>query len=155
MSSTIASPVTVRQAVTSDLAALVTLFDAYRQFYAQDSEPAAVEAFLQARFAKGDSTLFIAHAAGTPAGFAQLYPSFSSVRLARTFILNDIFVDPACRRRGVGAALIDAAVAYGKGQEAVRLTLSTAISNSAAQALYATKGWQRDEQFFVYHYALS
>ena len=37
---------------------------------------------------------------------------------------------------------------------AVRVSLSTAITNEAAQRLYQSAGWQRDEQFFVYHIAI-
>lgn len=84
--------VTVRQATLSDLDALVPLFDGYRQFYGRASDAQAVRVFLLDRFNHGESALFIAVEGQTPIGFTQLYPSFSSVSLARTFILNDLFV---------------------------------------------------------------
>lgn len=37
---------------------------------------------------------------------------------------------------------------------AIRLTLSTATTNRAAQALYESLGWKRDEQFFHYDFAV-
>ena len=87
--------VLVRQAVLADLAVLAPLFDGYRQFYGRASDPAAAEAFLRARFDHGESVLFLAtDDSGRPLGFTQLYPSFSSVSLARVFILNDLFVVP-------------------------------------------------------------
>ena len=46
---------------------------------------------------------------GKIVGFAQLYPSFSSVSLRPIRILNDLFVDPDHRRSGAGRALLDAA----------------------------------------------
>lgn len=145
--------ITVRQAVLSDLDTLVPLFDGYRQFYGRPSDPKAVRAFLLARLDHGESVLFLAWHGTTPIGFTQLYPSFSSVSLGRILILNDLFVHESGRRKGAAAALIAAAVAYARSVRAVRLTLSTAITNSAAQTLYHTTGWQRDEHFL--HYELS
>lgn len=142
------------QATLADLDDLTNLFDGYRQFYGKASDLPAARAFLRQRFEHGESTLFIARQDGAAVGFCQLYPSFSSVSLARTFIVNDLFVLPYARRAGVGQALLDAAIGYGKTLGAVRLTLSTAIGNETAQALYQTAGWARDQQFYVYHYTL-
>ena len=145
--------IVVRQAALADLDQLVPLFDGYRRFYGGASDLAAARAFLSARFNHGESTLFIAHADDEPAGFAQLYPSFSSVSLKRTFILNDLYVEPDWRNHGIATRLIAAATAYAQALGAARLTLSTAHSNTAAQALYESLGWKRDEAFRVYHFA--
>jgi ribosomal protein S18 acetylase RimI-like enzyme len=144
----------VRQADLSDLEALAPLFDGYRQFYGRSSDICAAREFLLARFNHGESVVFIAQEGNTPIAFTQLYPSFSSVSLARIFILNDLFVLEQARRKGVASKLISAAVEYAHSQGAVRLSLSTATTNETAQALYQSAGWQRDEQFFVYHYAI-
>lgn len=148
------SAATVRQAVLADLDAITPLFDAYRRFYGRASDLPAAQEFLRARFNHGESVLLLALVDGKPAGFAQLYPAFSSVSLARTFILNDLYVAPDYRSNGVGAGLLRAASEYGRQLGAVRLTLSTAVDNATAQALYQSVGWQRDQQFYVYHYPL-
>jgi ribosomal protein S18 acetylase RimI-like enzyme len=148
------SAITVRQAVLSDLEALVPLFDSYRQFYGRVSDVAAAREFLSARFNHGESVLFIAHEADSPAGFVQLYPSFSSVSLARIFILNDIFVPEHCRKKGVGSLLIEEAIGHARALGAARLSLSTAVANQAAQAVYEAAGWKRDEQFFYYQFPI-
>lgn len=145
---------TVRQAVLSDLNVLIPLFDHYRQFYGKISDPAAARSFLLDRFNHGESTLFIAETEMNAVGFAQLYPSFSSVSLARTYILNDLFVDGRYRRQGIAKRLIEAATQYAATLGAVRLTLSTSIANTEAQTLYQTVGWKRDDQFYVYHLAI-
>jgi GNAT superfamily N-acetyltransferase len=144
----------VRQASIADLDALTPLFDGYRQFYRRTSDPVACRIFLAERFARQESVVFLACAGQHPVGFAQLYPSFSSVRLSRTFILNDLFVADDARGSGAGAALLAAACAYGRQVGAARLTLSTAVDNSAAQALYERCGWTRDIQFRTYGIAL-
>ncbi len=130
------------------------LLDAYRSFYGRASDTVAARAFLQARFEHGQSVVFLAHEGATPVGFTQLYPSFSSVSLARVFILNDLFVAPSHRRAGVGARLLDAAAEYARALGAVRLSLNTDVQNTTAQALYEAKGWKRDQEYFAFHLAL-
>ncbi|NHZ61496.1 GNAT family N-acetyltransferase [Massilia genomosp. 1] len=142
------STIHIRQAVLADLDALSVLFDGYRQFYERDSNVAAAKQFLTDRFNHGESVLLIAHEGAEPVGFAQLYPSFSSVSLGRIYILNDLFVNELGRRKGVGSRLIAASVDFAKTVGAIRLTLSTAHTNTRAQALYEAKGWERDDDFF-------
>lgn len=146
--------ITVRQALLSDLAALVPLVDGFRKFYGRESDAPAAREFLLARFEHSESLIFIAFDDHHAVGFTQLYPSFSTVSLARTFILNDLFVDRQGRRKGVGRQLIAAAAGYARELGAIRLTLSTALTNEAAQALYEAAGWKRDDNFYVYHFAI-
>ena len=146
--------ITIRKAVLSDIEALAPIFDKYRQFYSKDSDISAAREFLLARYNHDESTIFIAIEAGACIGFTQLYPSFSSVSLARTFILNDLFVSETSRKKGVALKLISAAIEFAKLSGAIRLSLSTAIDNHTAKALYDTSGWTRDKQFLVYHFTL-
>lgn len=143
--------ITVRQAVLTDLDQLAALFDQYRQFQGQPTDGVAARDFLRARFDHGESVVFLAHDGAQPVGFAQLYPSFSSVSLKRVFILNDLFVAEAGRRKGVATYLLAAVETYAWSLGAARVTLNVARSNVTAQALYAARGWQQDEQFFMYH----
>lgn len=144
-------PISVRQAVLSDLDELALLFDEFRQFQGQSADLAAARAFLAERFNHGESVVFIAHDGATPVGFAQLYPSFSSVSLARAFVLNDLFVNERGRRKGVASGLLAALEAYAWAFGSARITLNVARNNVSGQQLYAARGWQRDEQFFMYH----
>ena len=91
---------------------------------------------------------------GSAVGFTQLFPSFSSVSAARILILNDLFVEPDARRMRVGALLLSAAANFGRAVGAVRLTLSTEVTNEAAQGLYETEGWTRQTDFNVYNLTL-
>ena len=143
--------ISVRRAGIDDLDALTRLFDAYRQFYEQPSDMDGARRFLGERIARMDSTIFLAEDSGDRLGFCQLFPSFTSTGMARTYILNDLFVSPDGRGRGVGKALLHAAVKFGFDEGAVRLTLSTAHENKVAQSLYAACGWKRDEDFIVFH----
>jgi GNAT superfamily N-acetyltransferase len=148
------APTTIRMATAEDLETLTGLFDAYRVFYGRDSDLAGAREFLRVRLASGDSVIFLAEKDGIGVGFTQLYPSLSSASMARIFILNDLFVDPAAREGGVGSALLQAGVAFARKEGAARLTLSTELSNTRAQRLYENAGWKRDNAFCVYNYAL-
>jgi GNAT superfamily N-acetyltransferase len=135
------------------------LFDAYRQFYQQPPDRDAARAFLAQRLARGESRVLLAllveGGARTPVGFTQLYPSFSSIALKPAWILYDLFVAPAARRRGVGRILLERARQLAEATGASELTLQTAVGNHAAQALYESLGWRRDEQFLTYTLVLS
>jgi GNAT superfamily N-acetyltransferase len=144
----------VRRASIEDVEALVPLFDAYRVFYEQESDETLARCFLGERLAKGDSTIFIAERGTELAGFTQLYPSFSSTRARRIFVLNDLYVTPQARGTGAARALLNAAAAFAHSEGALRLTLSTAHTNAAAQKLYERSGWVRDEHFRTYNLAL-
>jgi ribosomal protein S18 acetylase RimI-like enzyme len=63
-------------------------------------------------------------------------------------------VIPEARRRKVAKALLEAAAEFGRRNGAVRLTLSTALTNSAAQGLYERAGWKRETVFCAYNLPL-
>ena len=141
---------TVR-AELDDLDALVPLFDGYRRFYAQTSDPDGARAFLSDRLKRGESVIFLAVADGAIVGFTQLYPSFSSVSMKRLWVLNDLFVAPEARTSGAGHALLDRAERWADETGAKGLTLSTQITNTTAQRLYEACGWTKDDEFLHYH----
>lgn len=144
----------VRQATVSDLDQLVPLFDRYRQLYRQASEPDRIRKFLRDRFEHNQSVIFVALKDGTAVGFVKLYPSFSSGALARIFILNDLFVDPGARLPGAASALLQAAAEYGRSIGALRLVLSTEVTNLPAQSLCEKLEWKQNTEFCTYQITL-
>lgn len=131
-----------------DLDALVPLFDAYRVFYKQPSDPELARAYLEKRLGAGEYVGFLARdAAGKPVGFALLSQTFSSVGLKRIWLLNDIFVDPAARKSGAGAALMEAVEEFARSTGAGRLDLFTARTNATAQSVYRRAGWVEDADY--------
>ncbi|HVP27873.1 MAG TPA: GNAT family N-acetyltransferase [Myxococcota bacterium] len=132
---------------------VVPLFDAYRQFYEQPSDPTGGRSFLFARVAREESVIFLARDEdGRARGFVQLYPTFSSVSLGARWILNDLYVSPEARRSGVGSALLQKAADHARHAGANALVLATAEDNLPAQRLYEARGWKRDGFF---HYVLA
>lgn len=141
----------IRRATLADAEKIAPLFDDYRQFNGKPSDRALSHAFLSDRLRLAESVVFVAEIEKGIAGFVQLFPSFSSVSLARTFIVNDLFVSPSHRRDGIGSSLLQAAARHAEGEGAVRITASTAIENVATQILNEENGFVRDQSFYVYH----
>ena len=147
--------ITIHQATHLDIERLAHLFDGYRQFYGQPSNVDAARAFLLDRCRHAESVIFIATRDGVAVGFTQLYPSFSSISLRRIYILSDLFVATNARKLGIGKLLLKAAADFGRSIGAYQLTLETAKTNLAAQALYEGCGWERDTEFYVYQTTLA
>ena len=126
------------------------LFDEYRQFYGQPSNPSAAQKFLRERVAAGDSEILVATFDNVAVGFVQLYPSFSSVVMQRIWILNDLFVTVEYRKKGVATALLRSAKEFACKSGAARLVLATATDNSAAKKLYENNDWVPDNSFDHY-----
>ena len=141
------------RAERKDLEDVIPLFDDYREFYEADSNHAAARAFLTERTDRDESVIFVAYARRPhqAVGFTQLYPSFSSVSLKRLWILNDLFVHSDARRRGVARALLERARQHALETGAKGLVLNTAVTNTPAQTLYESCGWQREDEFLQYN----
>ncbi|MCZ8254106.1 MAG: GNAT family N-acetyltransferase [Polaromonas sp.] len=148
------SAVPVRLAALPDLPAVAALFDAYRQFYEQPADAALALQFIGDRMRNRESVILVAQAADTEGplvGFCQLYPGFCSVIARPIYTLYDLYVAPEARKTGAGRALMQAAQAHAQTNGFARLDLTTARTNHAAQALYESLGWVRDDVFLAYN----
>lgn len=134
--------VSIHRAGIDDLDAIAPLFDLYRQFYGQTADAAIAREFIGERLRRGESAVLLARIGDATVGFTQLFPSFSSVSAARTWVLNDLYVVAGARRHGVAKALLQAAADFARGEGAIRLELETDHDNTGAQALYRRLGWQ-------------
>jgi GNAT superfamily N-acetyltransferase len=138
------------KATLEDLETIVPLFDGYRVFYKQRSDPSAARTFIRARLQKEDSVILLAVSdQGEGMGFTQLYPSFSSVSMQGVYILNDLFVSEVHRGKGLGEALLEQAKEFARKEGSRGLTLETAIDNPARR-LYERLGWKKDDEVFHY-----
>ncbi|WP_112180621.1 MULTISPECIES: N-acetyltransferase [Paraliobacillus] len=142
----------IYQATSEDLEGVANLFNDYRVFYQQKSDIEGAKSYIKKRLETKDSVIFIVKAKQKYLGFTQLYPTFSSISMARAWILNDLFVDGEARKQGIGEMLLQRAKEFVSETGAKSISLSTAPDNYSAQRLYEKNGYIRDTEF--YHYEL-
>ena len=136
------------------------LFDKYRVFYKQQSDIELARNFIQTRLDNDESVIFVALADDTrkPVGFTQLYPTYSSVRAIKNWILNDLYVKEEYRKKGIGEKLIKTAMKFASDAGAGFVELSTAVDNYTAQSLYEQIGFRKQDpetDFFTYRIGLT
>ncbi len=143
----------IREAGNNDLEQLAALFNGYRVFYRKESELEAARNFLSERFENGDSKIYVCDmGAGQLAGFVQLYPLFSSTRMRKAWLLNDLFVDGAFRGKGISVQLIERAKQLVRESEAFGMFLETEKSNAIGNSLYPRTGFQLNEASNYYEW---
>ncbi|MEH7273237.1 GNAT family N-acetyltransferase [Neobacillus vireti] len=140
----------IQRATINDLNSLAELFNSYRIFYQQESNLEGAKNFLKERLTNGDSVVFIAFDEGNPVGFVQLYPTFSSVSMKRSWILNDLYVKASARKKGHGEKLINKAIEFAEETGAKGVSLETGNDNITAQSLYERIGFKKESNYFYY-----
>ncbi|MFW7433831.1 GNAT family N-acetyltransferase [Vagococcus carniphilus] len=141
----------IKKGTLENLEELVVLFDQYRQFYEQESNEFLAREFLTERIKKEESIIYIAYLDGSPVGFTQLFPSFSSVSMERMWILNDLFVSKKARQKGVANALIEQAITLSKETDGKGILLETGADNFSAQKLYEKIGFEQESAKFYFY----
>ena len=133
---------------------LSILFNNYRVFYGQNSDLDSALRFIRERLDKSDSVIFAAFEENIMYGFVQLYPSFSSVAMKRTYYLNDLFVNVSFRRKGIAEALINKSIGFAKENSAARITLCTQMENDAAKNLYSKCGFTKNTAYDYFNFTI-
>lgn len=139
-------------ATVDNVAELEPIFTLYREFYGMEPDTQKAISFLKDRMENKESVIIFARRDETIIGFVQLFPSFSSASLKKTYILNDLYVLNSERKRGVATMLINKVLELAKKENCGRVSLSTANDNPA-QFLYEEIGF-KESTFKFYNYTL-
>lgn len=129
---------------------IAKLFDDYRVWYQQQSDLIASEQFLMDRIRNRESIIYVASVGDEAVGFTQLYPLFSSTRLARIWLLNDLYVTPEYRGQGISIQLIERAKELARETGAAGLSLETEKNNLIGNHLYPRTDFEVDTEHFFY-----
>ena len=78
---------------------------------------------------------------GELAGYVQARPLWPIPSVAHVREIKALTVDPRFRRRGIGRALLDAAIERARAEGVRKLTLRVLGHNTPARALYAACGF--------------
>ncbi|MBK5279388.1 MAG: GNAT family N-acetyltransferase [Bacteroidia bacterium] len=141
----------VEKATLKHLDDLSVLFDQYRIFYQKVSDITSAKIFLKDRMEKNESVIFVSfNNENIMTGFTQLYPLFSSTRMKRVWLLNDLFVENNYRGQGFSIALIEKAKEHCRKTGGFGLTLETEKSNEIGNNLYPRAGFVLDREHNFY-----
>jgi GNAT superfamily N-acetyltransferase len=135
----------VRPAEREDRPQLLELIKGYFAFY-RTPFPAESKIETMLDLLEQDPALgvqLVADEGGRLQGFASLYACLDTLIADRILVMNDLFVDPSSRNGGVGAALLDASLAYATAHGYARLDWVTAADNKDAQRFYDRHGGRR------------
>jgi GNAT superfamily N-acetyltransferase len=135
------TPVTVRDALPGDFNAWRVLWDGYNAFYGRAGSTALRPEITQMTWSRFFDAYEPVHAlvaedGGELVGLAHYLFHRSTIQIAPTCYLQDLFTSQAARGRGVGRALIAAVYERAAAADAGRVYWQTHETNSTAMALY-------------------
>jgi ribosomal protein S18 acetylase RimI-like enzyme len=133
--------IVIREGVADDAATLVNLVHEFEREEGKSTARLAVADVLA--HGVGERPRFhvlLAEDAGQALGYAMFYPSYDSEHAAKGLYLQDLFVVPNARRRGVGRALMAAVARACQADGGCYLFWNALKTNDAGRAFYRRIG---------------
>ncbi len=135
------SPVAIRFVQPDDYAQWKVLWDGYNAFYERDGATALPEDVTRVTWgrlldAEQPMHALVAEADGRLLGLAHYLFHPSTIAVAPSCYLSDLFTVEAARGRGIGRVLIEAVYARAQAAQCARVYWQTHESNEPAQHLY-------------------
>jgi GNAT superfamily N-acetyltransferase len=136
-----AGELTIRPVARSDYDAWRPLWDGYNTFYGRSGPTALPEENTAATWDRFFDPAEPVHALvaerdGALVGIVHYLFHRTTIALAPTCYLNDLFTDPDARGGGVGRALIEAVYAAARTAGSLRVYWTTHETNTVAMRLY-------------------
>ena len=138
----------IARVTAGDVGEVMPLLRGYCEFYEAAPSEAALRGVCEALLEAPDTAgiqLVARLDEGTAVGLATLLWTFSTLNAGPIGLMNDLYVAPAARGRGIGAKLIEACAGECMHHGAIALEWYTAPSNKRAQAVYDRTGASREE----------
>jgi GNAT superfamily N-acetyltransferase len=150
----VTSSITLRRAERADADALLRLITALAEF--ENLPPPDAEA--QARLIehgfgerpKFEAWLAECDGAFGPVGYAFIFETYSTFLARPTLYLEDLFVLPDFRGRGVGSALLRHCVRLAEARGCGRMEWTCLDWNTRAQAVYEKLGAKKMAEWYLY-----
>jgi GNAT superfamily N-acetyltransferase len=136
-----AEGVEVRPARTDEIEEMLPLIRAYCEFYETEPDDQGLRSMFETLINEpSQGAVFIARDGGKAVGFATLDWKWSSLKAARIGYLEDLFVDPEARGRGIADALIEVCAERCRELGMPAMEWLTAPDNHRAQKVYKRTG---------------
>jgi GNAT superfamily N-acetyltransferase len=137
----LAEGVEIRPARVDELEEMLPLIRAYCEFYeTEPNDDGLRHMFTTLINEPSQGTVFIARDGGRAVGFASIDWKWSSLKAARIGFLEDLFVDPEVRGKGIADALIAACAERCRELGLPALQWETQPDNLRAQQVYNRTG---------------
>ena len=146
-------PLTLRPATADDTPLILTLIRGLAEFEKLLPEVEATEARLRATLFPADgrpvAECVLAFADDTPAGFALFFTNYSTFLAQPGLYLEDLFVQPALRGRGIGRALLLHVAQLANARGCGRMEWSVLDWNQPAIEFYEKLGARRMREWQI------
>ena len=144
----------VRFAVESDIPVILDFIKKLAEYEKMSDQVSATEELLRrSLFAERKAEVLIAEWEGVPAGFALFFHNFSTFLGKPGIYLEDLFVDPEMRGRGIGKLLLTTLAGIAVERECGRLEWSCLDWNEPSIRFYESLGAVPMEDWTVYRVA--
>ena len=152
------APLTVRKVQPADYDGWRLLWDGYNAFYGRQGTTALPEEVTRITWSRFFDTYepmhaLIAETSGRLLGLVHYLYHRSTIQIAPSCYLADLFTDPDARGRGVGRALILAVYEAAAAAQVPRVYWQTHESNRTAMRLYDTMA--EKSGFLVYRRSIN
>lgn len=145
-------PLVVRPARPEDAATIAGLIHKLAE-YERLADECRVDAAALARGLFGErpyAEALVAERAGRPSGYAIFFYTFSSFEAAPSLYLEDLFVEPAARRCGVGRALLEQVARVAVERGCRRMEWAVLDWNRPAMEFYERLGARAMSEWTTY-----
>jgi GNAT superfamily N-acetyltransferase len=141
----LAESVEIRPARTDEIEEMLPLIRAYCEFYETEPDDEGLRKMFETLISDpSQGAVFIARDEGKAVGFATLDWKWSSLKAARIGYLEDLFVDPETRGKGIADALIAVCAERCRELGMPAMEWLTAPDNHRAQKVYNRTGADSD-----------
>ena len=150
------SSITLRPATGDDTPQILTFIQGLAEYEKLSHACVATEESLhQTLFGpRPYAEVIMADYDGQPAGFALFFHNYSTFRARPGIYLEDLFVLPALRGRGIGQALLNELISLAVERGCARLEWSVLDWNAPAIEFYKSLGAERQDEWTTFRITL-
>jgi GNAT superfamily N-acetyltransferase len=137
----LADGVEIHPARTDEIEEMLPLIRAYCEFYETEPDDDGLRRMFETLITDtSQGAVYIARDGGSAVGFATLDWKWSSLKAAKIGYLEDLFVDPEARGKGIADALIEVCANRCRELGVPAMSWQTAPDNHRAQRVYDRTG---------------
>ena len=146
------APVSIRAATSADVPVILSFIRGLAEYERLPHEVVATEDRLRASLfgERPEAEVLLAFAGDEPAGFALFFHNYSTFLARRGLFLEDLFVVPERRGRGIGRRLLAELARIAVERECGRLEWSVLDWNESAIGFYRSIGARAMDEWTVF-----